>query len=223
MPPVAFLHQLPTKRGTLVPISVQPITAALIDWWHTHIQPTIARLDRADAEWDWYMIDGLWGITARGLGQDPQGYAITLPSLRDPAGDPLIVALLYLARRYPYLPNRRLRACYLWYLSTAPSSALAPYLSSGDDLPKLIGTAGVDVGVCEAYHAGWQGRLGLHADPRGGAELIEFYQRCAMTRLPQTSRLPRGRRRLAGNDGRYLYLDEAGALSFRKRLTAFHD
>jgi hypothetical protein len=136
---------------------------------------------------------------------------------------PLIVALLYLARRYPYLPNHRLRACYLWYLSTAPSSALAPFVSSGDDLPKLIGTAGVDVGVCGAYHAGWHGRLGLHADPRGGAELIEFYQRCAMTRLPQTSRLPRGLRRLTGNDGRYLYLNEAGAISFRKRLTPFHD
>jgi hypothetical protein len=221
MPPVIFLDQLPTKQGTLVPISVQPLTVALIEWWQAHIQPHIARLDRADAQWDWYIIDGLCGVSGRGFGQDPRGYAITLPSLRDPAGQPLIVALLYLARRYPYLPNHRLRACYLWYLSTAPSQALTPFIASPDDLPKLVGTAGVDVAVCEAYNAGWQGRMGTHAHRRGGLELVQFYLRCAMTLLPQTSRLPRGRR-LGGNDGRYLYLDEAGALTFRKRLTPFY-
>jgi hypothetical protein len=86
MSDLSFLHQLPTTDGGRIRTKVQPLTKTAIGWWRLHIQPYIAKLDRVDAEWNWTMIDNLCTHVGRGLRQDPQGYAIVLPHLRDPQG-----------------------------------------------------------------------------------------------------------------------------------------
>ena len=64
-----------------------------------------------------------------------------------------------------------------------------------------------------------KGRVGLHADVRGGDLLLGWYQQQGMTVLPADRRLPPGPRRLVRpSDGRYCYFTAKAALEASRRL-----
>jgi hypothetical protein len=87
----------------------------------------------------------------------------------------------------------------------------------------------MDVALTESYNRRLTGRLGLHAAPRGGDKLLNWYESPGgggMKRLPPTSALPAGARSAIGrvklmirgnlrtrNDGRYFYHDETSAFT----------
>jgi len=207
----------------MVKIRVAALTKAHVEWWDGHVQPLIdADPARPDAGWDWPKIRLKCSLSAL-VGQAPVGYMI---GVERPASDELVpIAFTQIVRKYVHLADHRKKAVFLWYLSTAPLKELAKEgILATDEVPKRNGVAGLDVAVTESFGIGWEGRVGTHAAPKGRASLFKWYVDQGMTPLDIVARLPRMRNWGVfggGNDGRYLYYDEAGAATFRTTLNVW--
>ena len=73
-----------------------------------------------------------------------------------------------------------------WYLSDAPAEAYRQVLK----IPAIKGVAAalIDCSIQATVDAAGDTTHLLHADPNGGAKLIEFYRdRCFMVQLPSTN------------------------------------
>ncbi len=90
---------------------------------------------------------------------------------------------------------------------------------SEDRVPKRLGTIALDVAVTHSFNHGGHGRTSLHADPKGGDRLLEWYQGKGMKVLPTDRRIPFGPRRfLRPSDGRYCYYTVKAALEASRGL-----
>jgi hypothetical protein len=124
-----------------------------------------------------------------------------------------------LVERYPDLHDPERESVFLWYLSPAPEE----FFQSGrgrvlECFPKALMAVGMDMAITHSYNVMRRGRVGLHAAPKGGQALFDWYSdpaRGGMISIPPAGRLAGGWRR---NDGRYFYHDEITAFTVSRRL-----
>lgn len=195
-----------------VPIVVGELTAETADLWHLHVQPAIrSGPKQADQGWDWRKIraskylDPVPGPLHRAV----VNYAAYVPvgDLDVPCG------LIQVVENYPTLVRDAEPQVFVWYFSVAPRGALqalAPQLR----VQPRIGQILIDIAVTHSFWTGCEGRVLLHAAPRGGDRLLEFYRDLTMLSVPLGLRRPFIKFPLRINDGRYFYFDAARARTF---------
>jgi hypothetical protein len=113
--------------------------------------------------------------------------------------------------------NASLNAVFVWYLSTAPDSYWREVANQLPGIPKLVGRAALDAALTISRESLAQGRLWLHADPKGSERLRTWYGTdCGMTCLGDKAfpSLPPFRM----NDGRYFCLTQETALWAHRQM-----
>lgn len=209
------------------------------EWWDENVQRYIDELpfERADKGWIWPRILTTQALVAGLLLQQPVAYVL---EVRKKGGHFRPAVMIMLVDDYPHLPKHELPSVFVWYLSPAPRDYFLEKLRfAASEAPdsKVLMRAGMDVALTESYNRRLQGRVGLHAAPRGGDKLLEWYQspppKGGMKRLPPTSALPSGVRSTIGrvkliirglrtrNDGRYFYHDESTAFPASRGMDPF--
>lgn len=149
---------------------------------------------RADHDWDWeWQIPKL--TVAAGIRRKPRLFQIALIEDNFPVG---MVALLE-HERWPDHHSRK--AVFVWYLTAAPTAAVATYGS-----PKALMRTALDVAVTVALNGEAQGRLWLHAAPEGGHTLLDWYRTQGLVRISPNVILPSAPYPVRINDGRYFKL-----------------
>lgn len=182
------------------------MTASLADYWHLEYQPTIDELQRPDSGWNWPSFHGWYEKLAGLLGQAPFAYCL---GVENQSRHFVPVGMIMLAGRYPALNNHSQSAVFAWFVSAAPEKLVSDRV--GANVPRGVGQALMDIALTHSGMSGYLGRMGLHADPKGGEQLMDFYHnRVQLMNLNSSAKLPRARR-LFGNDGRYFYADEEQA------------
>jgi len=190
-------------------------------FWEARIQPVIDfDPNRVDQGWNWLLYLPLSKLTGNVLQRSPVGYCIGIVASEEDYFIPC--AMLQLLGRYPALNDHDKTSAFTWFLSTAPKAALLEldeYHLSENRIPKRLGSIALDVAVTHSFNHGDHGRTGLHADPKGGDRLLEWYQERGMTVLPTDRRIPFGPRRfLRPSDGRYCYYTARAALEASRSL-----
>lgn len=182
-----------------VKVSIVPMTKALAKQWHEKIQPlvnsnyahdgTTSKKVRADVGWRWPTYLKLVAV---------HNYLTRMPGNASEKGKAMCVVVSKGEQKFPIgmlsiVPKlhcnvegvERQRA-FTWYLSDAPSEAYEQFLNQ----PAVRGVAKalIDCTIQAALDEGGDGELLLHADPKGGRKLIEFYGvSCKMRRLSPTN------------------------------------
>lgn len=227
-----FITRTVTKNGGWTPLSVVPATTRHVDFWQTFIQPFIDRMGptkRTDAGWNWQWLINLYRLAA--IGQRPITYALVAPL---PEGsDPVVCALVLIARDFVYLPDlldrrRRRKAGFVWLCAGAPTQALRPFFTDLE-MPKRLSQLCLDTAVCCSFQEHHDGRICLHADPKapktkdGKDVLLEFYANTpvGMSVLDLRINIPRIRGLFAANDGRYFFLSDAEATVFSQQFDTY--
>ena len=203
------------------PVRVAPLTPKLASWWDQEVQPSIddEKPTRADQGWRWPRLVGLATRLSRWLNQRPVGYAIGVPLQERNQFVPCV--LLLLVGNYRHLQNHYEDAVFLWYLSAAPVAVLQKFLPD-EFRPKPLGVLGLDTALVHSFTLRLMGRLGLHADRKGGEDLARWYLKQGMTNLPAGAPLPTGfRASFVPNDGRYFYYDPGSATEAITRMDRF--
>lgn len=121
--------------------------------------------------------------------------------------------------RYVALDAPETHAVFVWYISTAPARVLQLYMRTAF-VPKALGQASLDIAITRSFMAGLGGRIGLHADPKGGTELMEWYKGRKMTNFPAGLKLPRS---IRVNDGRFFFYTPHGAYNASVELDYYRD
>lgn len=213
----SYISKAPTPTTELtVHLEIQALEQNHIQWWIDHVQTHIDhRMPHCtDYGWRWKRHFAIVSTIERR--QDPAGLAVVVPD--HPRERPLICGILLLARNYVYPVERDKSAIHVWYLSTIPPELIIAGGYYGPfGMPKQLGQILIDVAVTESYRKGHEGRILLHADPKGGDKFMRFYQdTCGMSRDMGAQPISR----IRYNDGRYFYFTEEQASQFRARLTA---
>ncbi|MHC8402007.1 hypothetical protein ACYZTX_21755 [Pseudomonas sp. MDT1-17] len=178
-----------------VKVCVVPMTIALAKQWHEKVQPLVNsnyshdgatnRKVRADVGWRWPTYLKLVAI---------HNYLTKMPGNCSEKGKAMCVVVSKGEQKFPIgmlsiVPKlncnvegvERQRA-FTWYLSDAPSEAYEQFLEQ----PAVRGVAKalIDCTIQAALDEGNDGEMLLHADPKGGRKLIDFYEAgCKMRRL----------------------------------------
>ena len=187
-------------------LRVVQMKPAHVLWWHSQVQPVIdADESRVDRHWNWLLYSAFGFLTGYVLNRQPAGYVVGVPR-----GDVFIpCGLAMLLGRIYALDEQRKRATGVWFLSTAPRSALTSlpgHSLTEDEVPRRLGRLTLDVAVTHSLNTWGRGRTALYADEKGGDALLDWYKAQGMVVLPATKRLPKGPRRLLKpSDGRYCY------------------
>jgi len=218
---VRFVRRAPTRDGGEATLRVTRMERSHVLWWQSHVQAIIdADPERVDNGWNWMLyapFTRLYGVV---LARRPVGYTVGL--VDDDAARFLPCALILLLGRDVALDDHARRSTFTWFLTTAPEAALLTipeYRLSEDTLPRRLGTITLDVAITHSLNHLARGRVSLHADPKGGQPLLEWYQTRGMTVLPPDRKLPVGPRRLfAPSDGRYCYYTVSAALAASREL-----
>jgi hypothetical protein len=216
---VRYIRRAPTRSGDEAKIRVALLTWQHVLWWHGNVQPIIDEdPDRVDQGWNWLLYAPFSTLTGTVLGRNPVGYCVGLVR-----GDRFVpCALAQLLGDYPALDDNDRRSTFTWFLTTAPRSAMLSNEAYGlteDRVPKRLGTITLDVAVTHSINHGGGGRMSLHADPKGGERLLQWYRDRGMLVLARDRRLPAGPRRLIRpSDGRYCYFTVEGALQMSRGL-----
>ncbi|MNY00928.1 hypothetical protein D3C86_1334390 [compost metagenome] len=208
-----------------VKVSVVPMTKALAEQWHANVQPIVNshyshegatnRKVRADVGWRWPTYLKLVAI---------HNYLTRMPGNASEKGKALCVVVSKGQQKFPIgmlsiVPKlhcniqgvERQRA-FTWYLSDAPSEAYEQLL--GQPAVRGVAKALIDCTIQAALDEGDDGELLLHADPRGGRKLIDFYESsCKMNRLsPRNGSITTVWRR--GRTNEYFHFNGAQAQAF---------
>jgi len=218
---VRFVCRAPTKGGGEVELRVAHLTLEHALFWQARVQPVIdSDPERVDQGWNWLLYLPFSKLTGKVLQQSPVGYCVGIVATDRDYFIPC--ALLQLLGRYPALNDHDEKCAFTWFLTTAPRAALTgldEYHLSEDRVPKKLGTIALDVAVTHSLNHGGRGRTGLHADPKGGDRLLDWYQRRGMKVLPTDRQIPFGPRRfLRPSDGRYCYYTVRAALEASRSL-----
>lgn len=218
------LSEVSTPSGHLS-IMVVPMTARLANWWHSHIQDDVSEA-RADHDWNWRLIASVTKLAAEALLQMPSGFVVGVRDEKRSRFVPCVMSML--VDMYPHLEDNNLTSVFVWYLSPAPMASMVRELELPADqvpLETVLMAVGMDVAITESYNIRLRGRVGLHADAKGGERLVRWYEhprRGGMHRLPETTKLPFGFRRVkVPNDGRYFYHDEKSAFEASCRMDRY--
>lgn len=229
---IKYVTKAPSlEKGTLADIDVVYLNKGLINFWHNNIQPYINKhKKRSDYGWNWYNIE--WRARALQIltNQNPCGFAIVVP--HEISGDKvdIPVVMIQLVANYPHLDDNKQNSSFLWYFSNAPEEALLQIkdpdtdqpLLSDNRTPKLLGSLGLDTALIHSILEENAGRLGLHAAPKGGKRLFDWYLSKEMMNLPTSKALPNGVRSVVtGNDGRYFCYNKHVALKMTKEYDKF--
>jgi hypothetical protein len=186
-----------------VPVAISALTPDAVRFWTREVQPDIGRSDRADRRWNWNLIYVLAAISTGGVGLSV--------STQDRHGVLKPIGLYVGLDRFPWLPDAAQQSTFIWFITSAPSERLT---ALGIDSSPKIGTLLVDLARASSIANGSQGRIGLHAHPKGGPQLLDFYRhKCGLTALERTVKLPGAvmtwKHRLLNrpyyNDGRFFY------------------
>lgn len=227
--PIMWLPRQTANGYEREDVYVIPMTSQMVQLWKQHVQPIIDRQYevwspdcdlarvRADVGWDWYWIRtmGFLHSTLSSLPSAPSGdaqaysIAVTHQEALFPIGMLTVVPKLDCR-----VDDQRTRG-FAWYLSDAPKEVYEGILGKG--YVHGIAKALLDCSVQATCDAGGSGELLLHADPKGGNKLIEFYEeRCKMTRLELSDRrVTRMRRGTPRNE--FFHWDAQTALEFCKQ------
>jgi hypothetical protein len=211
-----------------VKVSVVPMTEALARQWHETVQPIVNRYyshdssmsqkTRADVGWRWPNYLKLVAV---------HNYLTRMPGNASENGKAMCVVVSKGEQTFPIgmlslVPKlhcnvqgvERQRA-FTWYLSDAPSELYEQFLRQ----PAVRGVAKalIDCTIQAALDEGDDGELLLHADPKGGRKLIDFYQYgCKMRRLSSNNgRITAVWRR--GCPDEYFHFSGADAQAFSAR------
>lgn len=208
-----------------VKVSVVPMTQVLAKQWHEKVQPLVNRhyshddgsskRVRADVGWRWPSYLKLVAI---------HNYLTRIPGNASEKGKAMCLVVSKGEQKFPIgmlsmVPKlhcnihgiERQRA-FTWYLADAPLETYEQYL--GQPPVRGVAKALLDCTIQAALDEGDDGELLLHADPRGGNKLIEFYAtRCKMNRLPRSNgRITTVWRR--GRPEEYFHFSGAAAQAF---------
>jgi hypothetical protein len=233
-----FYGSLNGRTGSCL-INIRHMAAADVRYWNRHVQPLIkaqydewpasvpvdwlhpAGMDlgaiRADVDWDWERIFLLakchnylrplssareqahaWCLELSGTGGGvPIGLLTAVPAYGSPVqGDPSKMG-------------------FVWYLADAPAEF---YVTMRLDPVAGVARALIDTAIQMRLDLDDDAAVFLHADPKGGRKLIEFYgERCGMTRIDNPKRYISPFRRAVPDE--YFYLDDQAG----RRFCATHD
>ncbi len=210
------LSRLPLKGSkSFVDVDIYEGTRVDAEAWDSYVQPHLRGTKRLDAQWDWP-----WLFNQSVLIEAARGRRVSLQCLniRNNVGASVPLGLMLLSEGYPSLDGSARESVFLWYLASAPSSAL---VAMGVTYPKpnLVLHALIDVAIQRSYELGYDGSVGLHAAPEGGDELYCRYRDdVKMSSLGSNARLTLARRLKGGNDGRYFWSDPKLAQSLSNSL-----
>jgi len=130
--------------------------------------------------------------------------------------------MVLLVEAYPHLPDPIYESVFVWYATRCPDEVLRQALHvTPDRIPKRLMAITIDLAITHSYNLMLEGRLGLHAAPEGGRELLKKYEQLGMLRLDPSKPLPSGIRSLLGNDGNYFFHSESSALAASQRLDKY--
>lgn len=219
------------------PIEIRRMTSGDALYWDREVLPTIKRIEierlvgirpdaqpRADAYWlaTWSMIRRAYGTLShlssmvRPLKSEPttpQTWTVLAPGNHGnvPIGMLMGLARQDLPKGAPTGPH-----AFAWLLTTAPDEHLE---ANGIPSTLALGKVLLDVIIQVSLATNCEGRVILHADPRGGPGLLVFYSRSMMQLLDpaQVPRVVLNRK----NDGRYFHFDEGRAGAFAMSLDAY--
>lgn len=211
-------------EGQHLPVRIVGMTKEHAKWWDEHVQAKwIDSLDRADKNWNWpFRIFSATRMAAETLGQNPLALVAGVECAFPPHLLPCVMSLL--VRKYPDLHDPTRDSTFLWYVSPAPDEFFTQgYASALAAVPqrRILMRIGMDMAITASYNAMRRGRLGLHADRKGGDGLVRWYKgpEGGMIPLPASHPLPVGLRRvITRNDGRYFYHDEKSAFGVSCQL-----
>jgi len=218
---IGFVKRAPTAGGGTIDLRVSDLDPTQALWWHSRVQPIIDEdPSRTDEDWNWLLFGPFTYAVGKVLRRRPAGYAVGVE--RQDSGAFVPCGLALLLGRNPAIEDHSKRSTFTWYLTTAPQSALLglpEYGLDDDRLPKALGSITLDVAVTHSFNHRSQGRVGLHADEKGGDALLEWYLSRGMTILPKDKKLPAGPRRIfSPSDGRYCYYTTEAAVEASRSL-----
>lgn len=221
---ITFIRRVPsTEKNSYIEIRVATLTMNLARWWDKNVQKSIDKdINRTDAGWNWPVIFSFTNAVASVLGQEPLGYVLGIKLKKINLFIPC--ALVQLVENYPALNNHEKSSIFVWFMTTAPSDVLRDILKNIENkygkigLPKQLGQASLDIAVTQSFNKLLAGLVGLHADPSGGEDLAQWYQKNRLKNLDNNATLPFGMRRIKGNDGRYYYYTTENAIEFSKSI-----
>jgi hypothetical protein len=183
--------------------------------WQRLIQPHIvaSRPSSPDARWNWPWLYFHCGKSEHALKRATSLFCLDVPST---TGQSVPLAMMLLSEGYPSLDGGLSPCIYVWYVASAPTAALralgVPY-KFGMVLETLL-----DIAIQRSYELGYDGKVGLHADPSGGELLFSKYRdKARMQALNKNTSLTL-LRKLKANDGRYFWTDPKLAQSLSNSL-----
>lgn len=213
-----------------VSIEVKAMTWDHVSVWHSVVQPIInanyqhdavgvdERNVRADAGWDWTFNYALTLLhnSARILPRNVSGPARALTvTITSAAGVEIPVGLLTVVPSFQCnVGNVAGKRAFAWYLADAPKEF---YTRLGISAIKGVARTLVDSAVQSGFDVGGAGNTLLHADPKGGKKLHDFYLiGCGMTQVHVHNGAISVLRR--NNPNQYYHMDAPTALKFTSRF-----
>lgn len=213
--PISYVRQAPDRNSNFaIPIrtSIMSMEHAVI--WDLRIQPLILSGPvRADRYWSWALLRSVFPI-AQYAKRRRRCLALTT-LIRNQSGQAVPAAMSLFIEGYPYLPATGQESVFVWFISSAPETALAHL---GVQMIPSLGRILIDTALVASINMGLEGRIGLHCTAAGGDRLRNFYlNHCKLNNLPQDATMPIGR----ANDGRFFYADEILADSLVQELNPY--
>jgi len=194
-----YIEKLPLKSGEEQKVWVEElVNSDRIKWWHKNIQPEIANLDQPDSDWNWKK---LYSRRLVFPGKEPKFYALCM---KDDEQD-IVLSLCYCLCIEQYPVDLEKESLFVWYISRAPKQAIEKFVEL-QKIPGLTGRGSLDAALVKSLAKGHNGRVWLHADRKGGIDLLNTYISWGMTKIPETTSIFRFG--VECNDGRYLFFDE---------------
>jgi len=216
-----FCTKAPVRgnKAKLVDIVVARADSHDIQFWDSEMVPRNIKHSpgRADVKWKWQNILAL-AATQDAQGRPYEFYAISTPNSE---GEWIRAAMMMIICPHPHIaPNSDDGSAFVWFLAAAETKSLTDEKIKVSEPPSL-GRVMIDTAIVHSLGCGYAGRIGLHAAPAGGPELLSFYaDHCQLDRVPKTSRLPlMVSTALKGNDGRYFYADASLAMPLLNEVT----
>lgn len=201
-----------TDSSVRVPIRVSDMNAGDAFWWDTRFGAVHARdASRADRLWSWTTLLPACHLTQ--LAQRRFCRPLVIWARAD-NGRFLRVGMSIMIERYPHLDQRDLSdSHFVWFISAADTSVLkARY---GMSHPPSLMRVHLDNAMVLSFHAGFEGRIGLHAAASGGTSLFQMYLKY-LQNLDASAVLPSQVRRR--NDGRFFFANPTIANLLMQKL-----
>lgn len=214
---VTFLRALPSATVGTIEIAVtesrpQNVRAHCAAWAKKVHWPYIAGVaSRSDRDWgpDWHFrIPGAF-LAGRTLRRSRMFRLVSVHT-RSPIG----IILLLESERWVADQNRP--AVFVWYCSGAPDAYLTYH-----GHPKMVHRAVLDIAVTVSLNGPADGQLWLHAEPKGGQALLDWYAGRGLLPLAASLDLPQPIIGSRVNDGRYFCLDATAARRYSASLDSW--